>query len=105
MKRTLAMIVVLGVGLCVYAGIGDVEPAPIQLKPVIVQNKGAWTIGKTVVAYYCRVRMPDGRVQELNSKTPLDSKGWDALAARQWDAMKAMDAAPKICPYCGGLMP
>jgi len=109
MKRVLAMkrtlLLILSIGLCVYAGIGDVEPKPVETKPVIVQNKGAWTIGKTVVAYYCRVKMPDGTVQELSSKTPLDTKGWDSLAARQWEAMKAAEAEPQICPYCGRPMP
>jgi len=99
------MIVILAAGLIAYAGIGGIEPT---IKPVIVKDEGAWTIkndtGLHVVGYYCRVKMPDGSVQELKSKTQLDAKGWDALALKFWEATKPdpNKPEPKVCPYCGG---
>ena len=78
------------------------EPKPVEVKPVLTTEiKPPWTIGKTVVGYYQRVKMPDGTTQELKSKTPLDIKGWEALAQKQWEAMKAVELSlPENCMDC-----
>jgi quinol-cytochrome oxidoreductase complex cytochrome b subunit len=77
---------------------------PIEAKPVLATAiKPPWTIGKTIVGYYQKVRMPDGTLQELKSKTPLDEKGWIELATKQWEATKLDEQnQPKPCPACGG---
>ena len=82
-------------------------PKPIEVKPTLVTAiKPPWTIGKTVVRYYQKARMPDGSLCELKSMIPLDEKGWLALADKQWELMKTVELnKPKICPYCGGPMP
>jgi len=78
------------------------EPEPVEVKPTLVTAiKPPWTIGKTVVGYYQKVKTPDGSIQELKSRTPLDVKGWEALAQKQWDAMQAVEVSmPENCLDC-----
>ena len=74
---------------------------PIEVAPVLKDSQVTWTIGKTVVAYYQRVKMPDGSIQELKSKMTLDIKGWEALAQKQWEAIQAVELSqPENCFDC-----
>ena len=111
MKRFVAGFAVAVVLLMVSAGreAGPAgEPLPIEAKPVLTATKNAvWTIrndtGTHVVAYYQKVKMPDGTTQELKSRTPLDAKQWQVLAQKCWDAQVGAELnKPKPCPYCGG---
>ena len=74
------------------------EPKPVEVKPVLVSSAKQWDLTK---AYYQKVTMPDGSRQELKSRTPLDVKGWEALAAKQWEAAKAVEVSmPENCMDC-----
>ena len=106
--RFVILVLVFGLfGLVVF---GKAGPAgePIEATPVLTATKNAvWTIrndtGTHVVAYYQRVKMPDGSTQELKSRTPLDAKQWQVLAQKCWDAQVVAELnKPKPCPYCGG---
>mgnify|MGYP001571894478 CR=1 FL=1 len=87
---------------------GDLEPLPIEIKPVLVTTRHpVWTIrndtGTHVVAYYQRVKMPDGTTQESKSRTPLEAKQWQVLSQKQWNAQVAAELnKPKPCTRCGG---
>ena len=101
MKRTIQLIIVyclLTIAVC-YA-VFESEPEPVEVKPVLVKTAKQWDLTK---AYYRKVEMPDGSKVELKSRKPLDDKGWQELAQKQWDAVKqAEENQPTICPYCGG---
>ena len=97
--------------LLLAMAIFEPKPEPIEVRPTLVTAiKPPWTIGKTVVGYYQKVKMPDGSIQELKSKMTLDVKGWEALAQKQWDAMQAVEVSmPENCldchAKCGRKMP
>ena len=105
MKR-IAIILILA--MAIFEPKEPVKPIePIEVKPALATEiKPPWIVGKIIVGYYQHFNMPDGTRPQLKSKTPLDEKGWLALADKQWDAMKQEELnQPKICPYCGGPMP
>jgi hypothetical protein len=53
--------------------------------------------------YYCKVRFPDGTVQELKSAVPLNYDEWQAKITAAWEAHIAPPPAPEkcTCPACG----
>jgi hypothetical protein len=101
--------------LCV-AGMAIFEPKeplpdPIEAMPVLLKAK-TWVMYNKPIAYYQMVRMPDNSVQQLKITPALnakvtdpapDAKTWQALADKQWAAMKLEELnKPKPCPTCGG---
>ena len=88
--------------LLLAMAIFEPKPEPIEVRPTLVTAiKPPWTIGKTVVGYYQKVKMPDGSIQELKSKMTLDIKGWEALAQKQWEAIQAVELSqPENCFDC-----
>ena len=91
MKRLLILLLLCG-------SVAIFEPEPVEVKSVLVSSAKQWDLTKN---YYQRVIMPDGSRQELKSKTPLDVKGWEALATKQWNAMKAVEVSmPENCLDC-----
>jgi len=105
MKR-IAILLILA--MAIFEPKEPVKPIePVEVKPALATEiKPPWIVGKIIVGYYQRVKMPDETTQELKSKIPLDEKGWLALADKQWESMKQEELnQPKICPTCGGLMP
>ena len=111
MKR--AMIVCLILTVLVFAGAPKpgsgpiVEPAPIEVKPLLVRPF-TWSMYGKVIAYYYHVRMPDGTTQQLKIKPQAGKLAptvadWQTLADKQWLASKPdPNNVPKPCPYCGG---
>ena len=106
MKRTIQLIIVyclLTIAVC-YA-VFESEPEPVEVKPVLVKTAKQWDLTK---AYYQKVTMPDGSRQELKIRPdpdpnvpPPDAKQWEALAQKQWDAMKAGELSqPENCMDC-----
>lgn len=108
MNRIFLFLILVGLVIAGAPKTGDVtEPLPIEVKPVLVSAAKPWTIrndtGLHLIAYYQRVKMPDGTTQELKSRTPLDAKQWQALSQKQWDAQLAAELnKPKPCTRCGG---
>ena len=103
MKRTIQLIIVyclLTIAVC-YA-VFESEPEPIEVKPKLATEiKPPWMMGKINMGYYQHVIMPDESRQQLKSPVPLDEKGWEALAKKQWDAMKAVELSqPENCMDC-----
>ena len=97
MKRIIVTLIMLGLGV-VSLGIFEPVPEPVEPQPVLVSEAKQWDLTK---AYYRKVKMPDGSRQELKSRTPLDAKQWEALAQKQWDAMKAIEESqPENCMDC-----
>jgi hypothetical protein len=95
------VLIVLLVGAAAWGIFEPVEPKPepIEVKPVLVNEAEPWVIGKTTVAYYQKVTMPDGTRQELKSRTPLSKAQWQALAEKVYVKPEPL---PEACSRCGG---
>lgn len=86
-------------------------PDPVEAKPVLLRAK-TWVMYNKPIQYNQMVRMPDGSTQQLNIQPALnakvsdpapDAKTWQALANKQWEAMKLAELnQPKPCSHCGG---
>jgi hypothetical protein len=85
MKR--GLLLVLALVACAVT-----QPVAIE-KPVLVSTAKQWQM---TGAYYQRVKMPDGSVQEIKSRTPLTAKQWQALAEELNVSEKE-----EVCPTCG----
>jgi len=104
-----SLVVFIFAGIQVFARISDPVPipAPVEVKPVLVKSY-TWSMYGKPIAYYQRVKMPDGSIQELKikpeaGKVAPDAKQWQALVDKQWASQKLIvEAMPKPCPYCGG---
>jgi len=95
-KEILTLMICLLCGSMVVFEPKPVEP--IEVKPVLVKEAKQWDLTK---AYYRKVEMPDGSKVELKSRKVLDDKGWEALATKQWDAVKAVELSlPENCMDC-----
>ena len=98
MKQIILILIVLVLAVAAYAVFEPKPVEPIEVKPVLVKEAKQWDLTK---AYYQKVTMPDGSRQELKSRKVLDDKGWEALAAKQWEAAKAVEVSmPENCLDC-----
>ena len=101
MKRLIIEMAAI-IGVAVLFASADFSPDPVTEKPVLAKPAEAWMINKTLVAYYQKVKLPDGSNVELKSKVLLTDKQWQAKADAFWEAQKKAELEkPKICPYCG----
>ena len=102
MKKLLIIAILLLATTVSSSRIGEVEPTSIEERPVAIsdmQPVKQWDLTK---AYYRQVRMPDGSLQELKSRTPLSDAQWLSFARTLRAAQLAAETEQQtVCPCCG----
>lgn len=94
MKRGMVIALVLAAVWMGTARESEPLPDPIGDKPVLIAPAKQWPL---TGAYYRKVKMPDGSVQELKSRTALTDTQWQAFA----ESIYQKPEPERVCPTCG----
>lgn len=80
----------------------ELEPLPINDKPVLTKNIHEWYMYGNLISREHKVIFPDGSTSWIKSTTKITptDKQWQDKADAMW-SMKEQEPKPQICPHCG----